>query len=236
MIKINLLPIKAARKREYVKQQLILGVVLLVGVGVTMYLLWSNMNDKLAAKQKLISDTTAQIEQYKKAIGKVEEFKGLEDTLNRKLKIIDDLLRGKTGPVRVLDRLSNIIPQQVWLTDWAEKGGTVTVEGESLSLKYVGQFMSVLGEAIEEEGVVKGAEAPAPAPAPPPTPPAEAKKAPPKAGAAVPEEVASGPGKPGAGRRFFSNIKLVETSMDRDSKTQQSYVKFKISMNVNYAI
>jgi hypothetical protein len=43
MIKINLLPIKASRKREYVKQQLILAVVLVLGALVGCYMWYSAM-------------------------------------------------------------------------------------------------------------------------------------------------------------------------------------------------
>ena len=131
MIKINLLPIKATRKREYVKQQLILGVVLLLGALIGCYMWYSSMGGKIADKKKEIASAKQQIEQYKKAIGEVEKYKGLEDTLNRKLKIIESLIKGKTGPVKVLDRLSQVVPKQVWLMNWDEKSGTVTVRSSS---------------------------------------------------------------------------------------------------------
>jgi type IV pilus assembly protein PilN len=150
MIKINLLPIKATRKREYVKQQLILAVVLILGAIVGCYMWYSYMDGKIADKQKEIATARQQIEQYKKAIGEVEKYKGLEAALNRKLKIIEDLEKGKTGPVRVLDHLSQIIPKQVWLTNWSEKSGTVKVEGEALTNKHVAEFITALKEPAED--------------------------------------------------------------------------------------
>ncbi len=144
MIKINLLPIKATRKREYVKQQLILAVVLVLGAIVGCYMWYSSMAGEIADRQKEIATARQQIEQYKKAIGEVEKYKGLEAALNRKLGIIEKLEKGKTGPVRVLDHLSQIIPKQVWLTTWAEKSGTVKVEGEALTNKHVAEFITAL--------------------------------------------------------------------------------------------
>ena len=149
MIKINLLPIKATRKREYVKQQLILGVVLLLGALIGCYMWYSSMGGKIADKKKEIVSAKQQIEQYKKAIGEVEKYKGLEDALNRKLEIIDRLEKGKTGPVRVLDNLSQIIPKQVWLTQWSEKSGSVKIEGEALTNKHVAQFITALKKPVK---------------------------------------------------------------------------------------
>lgn len=149
MIKINLLPIKATRKREYVKQQLILAVVLLLGAVVGCYMWYSSMDSKITDKKKEIASAKQQIEQYKKAIGEVEKYKGLEEALNRKLAIIESLEKGKTGPVRVLDHLSQIIPKQVWLTVWNEKSGTVKIEGEALTNKHVAQFITALKKPVE---------------------------------------------------------------------------------------
>ena len=160
MIRINLLPIRQARKRESVKQQLILGLVLLAGAAVGIYLWYNSMATKVEDKRRQIKTTKQQIEQYKKAIGEVEKYKGLEDTLNRKLKIIESLIKGKTGPVKVLDRLSQVVPKQVWLMNWDEKSGTVTVEGEALNNKYVAQFVTALKESGQPPPAAAGAEQP----------------------------------------------------------------------------
>jgi type IV pilus assembly protein PilN len=150
MIKINLLPIRAARKRESVKQQLILGAVLLIGAGVGLYLWYNSMATQIDDRNKQISTTKQQIEQYKRAIGEVEKYKGLEEKLKRKLEIIESLVKGKTGPVRVLDRMSQLVPKQVWLMGWTEtSGGSVTLEGEAVSNKYVAQFITALKDSSE---------------------------------------------------------------------------------------
>ncbi|NMB76951.1 MAG: hypothetical protein GYA21_17700 [Myxococcales bacterium] len=230
MIKINLLPIKAARKREYVKQQLILGAVLLVGAIVGLFMWNSAMNGKIDDATKRGTELAQQIEQYTRAIGEVERFKGLEETLKQKLKIIDDLVRGKVGPVKVLDHLSQIIPEKVWLLKWDEKGGRVTVEGEALSLKEVGRFMTVLATPMEESAPTAAAPVPgvAPATAVAPAPAAGAVAAP---AAPAPE---AAPTK--TQHRFFSNIQLVETKSVDDATYHQTFVQFKLTMNVSYSM
>lgn len=200
MIKINLLPIKATRKREYVKQQLVLGVVLLLGAIVGCYMWYSSMSGQIQDKKKEIATARQQIEQYKKAIGEVEKYKGLEAALNRKLKIISDLEKGKTGPVRVLDHLSQIIPKQVWLTAWEEKSGTVKVEGEALTNKHVAQFITALKKHAE--------------------------------GMQPMEKVGQQQKKP----HFFSGVTLLGTQMKEDKEFKRTFILFKISVKVNYAI
>lgn len=206
MIKINLLPIRQARKRDTVKKQLILGLVLIAGVGVGLYMWYSAMEGQIDEKKRQIKTTQQQIEQYKKAIGEVEKYKGLEEALNRKLKIIDDLIRGKTGPVRVLDRLSQVVPKQVWLTGWKEKAGLVTIEGEALSHKYVAQFVTALKDTGETSLRPPGAQ---------PTP------------GGLPEPPVARP------KQYFSDIRLVDVTA---LKQEEKFVKFKIVLNVNYSI
>ncbi|MBN2493536.1 MAG: PilN domain-containing protein [Deltaproteobacteria bacterium] len=214
MIKINLLPIRAARKREYVVQQLILFAILILGGIVGIYLFSSSMEDKIEQEKVKIASTKQQIEQYKKAIGQVERYKGLEEQLNRKLEIIESLIKGKTGPVRVLDKLSTIIPKQVWLTSWTDKGGLVSVKGEALKHKYVAEFVSLLKEESEPKAssAVDGA-APEAKPDAKPDAKTDARQ-----------------------RSHFSNIRMVETKAIDDSQLGQSFVEFELSMGVNYGI
>jgi type IV pilus assembly protein PilN len=153
MIRINLLPIKAARKREYVKQQLILGAVLLVGVIVGLFMWYQGMEGQIADKKADITEAKKKIEQYKKTIGEVEKFKGREQMLKKRLEIIGDLIKGKTGPVKVLDHLSQIIPKEVWLTGWSEKAGRVIISGEALSNKHIAMFISAIKKPVEEIGI-----------------------------------------------------------------------------------
>ncbi len=203
MIKINLLPIRAARKRESVKQQLILFSVLLVGTAVGLYLWYSSVAGQIDDKKHQIKTTEQQIEQYKKAIGEVEKYKGLEEALDRKLKIIENLIKGKTGPVKVLDRLSQIIPKQVWLVKWDEKGGGVTIEGEAINNKYVAQFITILKDSSGKAGLTGSA-------APPDKPAAGVKKT----------------------EQYFSDVRLVDVEADKDGKFVKFKIVMKVNYSI----
>ena len=122
------------------------------------------------------------------------------------------LQKGKTGPVRVLDRLSQIIPKQVWLIEWLEKGSMVQVTGEALTMEDVGNFMRVLSTA-EVSNVSAG-----------------------KAG----EEAAGAGGKkekkPAGAKKYFTNIQLVSMEKAKEDKYNLNYVKFVLTMRVHYDI
>src|SRR5207237_1362530 len=69
-----------------------------------------------------------------------EDKKALED----KLKILDTLKKGRTGPVKVLDELATIIPQKVWIVDFNEQGGAVAMNGAASSYEALSNFSKKL--------------------------------------------------------------------------------------------
>src|SRR5579864_8542111 len=113
MILINLLPVKAAKKREFGRQQLILFGVLIIAAGVGNYMWYSSVEDQLRRLDSDINRTKAEIAQLEKTIGEVKSIKEDKKALEDKLKILDTLKKGRTGPVKVMDELATIIPQKV---------------------------------------------------------------------------------------------------------------------------
>src|ERR671922_630924 len=131
MIRINLLPVRAAKKREFGRQQLILFALILVGAGVGNYVWWKAENDNLTALNQRIASTRNEIAQLEKTIGEVKSITQDKKALEDKLKILDTLKKGRTGPVKVMDELATIIPTRVWILDFSETGGGVTIAGRS---------------------------------------------------------------------------------------------------------
>ena len=140
MIKINLLPVRAAKKREFGRQQLILFVVLLVGAAVGNYLWLNKVDSDLDELNKRIVATRTEIAQLEKTIGEVKSIKDDKKALEDKLKILDTLKKGRTGPVKVMDELATVIPQRVWIVDYSETGGGVTMQGRSAAYEDLSAF------------------------------------------------------------------------------------------------
>ena len=147
MIRINLLPVRAARRREAVQRGLMLfgaGLAALIAVGLFTY---TADRGKLSEVRSANSALRNDIEALKKVIGEVDEFKAEEHRLAEKLGVIEDLRDKKTGPVRMLDRVASDIPDKLWLTELDEKDQKVTLKGVSINNEVIATFMSRLEDS-----------------------------------------------------------------------------------------
>jgi type IV pilus assembly protein PilN len=144
MIKINLLPVRAAKKREFGRQQIVLFALVLVLAAIGNFLWYNRVDSELTQLDQQISRTRAEIAQLEKTIGEVKSIKEDKKALEDKLKILDTLKKGRTGPVKVMDELATIIPQKVWIDDYTEQGGTVTMVGQAQSYEDLSTFSKKL--------------------------------------------------------------------------------------------
>ena len=158
MIFINLLPVRAAKKREFGRQQLVLFVLLLVLAAIGNYFVYNRFESELLSLDKQIVNTRNEIAQLEKTIGEVKSIKEDKKALEDKLKILDTLKKGRTGPVKVLDELATIIPQKVWIIDFAEQSGAVSITGASASYEDLSTFSKKLKVSTHFTNItIKGA-------------------------------------------------------------------------------
>ncbi len=144
MIRINLLPVRAKKKRNTSIYQLVAmsgGILLTIVVAVSVHFAYQNT---LEAQDKKITDADAEIKRLEKIIGEVKELDGQKQRLLNQLAVIDRLEKGKRGPVRVLDEMSNSIPKRVWLVDFKEAGGVLSMRGAAIDNADVSEFMRAL--------------------------------------------------------------------------------------------
>lgn len=144
MIRVNLLPVRAARKREFGRQQLILFALVVVLALIGNYYWWNHTETTIAALNQQIARTRAEIAQLDKTIGEVKSITQEKKALEDKLKILDTLKKGRTGPVRLLDELAGIIPPKVWLLQLEESGNAVTIRGSAATYEDFSTFVKKL--------------------------------------------------------------------------------------------
>ena len=140
MIHINLLPVRAAKKREFGRQQLILFGLILVGGLLGNYTWWKAEKDSLNALEQRIASTRSEIAQLEKTIGEVKSITQDKKALEDKLKILDALKKGRTGPVKVMDELATIIPNRAWLLEYSEQSGSVVMRGNAVTYEDLSAF------------------------------------------------------------------------------------------------
>ncbi len=144
MIRINLLPVRAKKKRNTSIYQLVAMSGVVVFTLLVVAIVHFAMANKLAEQEKKIADSQSEIKRLEKIIGEVKELDQQKSRLLNQLAVIDKLEKGKRGPVRVLDELSNAIPKRVWLTNFREAGGNLSMTGSAIDNADISEFMRVM--------------------------------------------------------------------------------------------
>lgn len=144
MIRINLLPVRAAQRKEKLRSQLsilLLSLVLVSLICGVLYVQQQRTNENL---QSEIADINRRNTELQKIIGEVRDYEKRKADLEQKLQVLGALKDGKTGPVRLMDDLSNALPENLWLTSFAEQNGSVDLSGVADTEQTVALFMQRL--------------------------------------------------------------------------------------------
>ena len=145
MIRINLLPFRAARKRENIKKQIgIYIVAVLIVVAATLIYsqrLFSDLSKKIEEKNRV----AAELKKYQKTLAAIKQLEKQIKEITTKLDVIKTLEEGKTGPVLLLSELADAVPKdKLWLTSLSESGGTLKLAGTAMDNATVALFMKNL--------------------------------------------------------------------------------------------
>ena len=154
MIKINLLPVRAARKKENIRRQVsIFSLCVLFGLCVMVYLTLL-MSHKISAINEDIQVTQAELKKFE-AIGKqVRKMRSELKKLEGKMDVIVRLEANRTGPVRFMDALTGfVVPEKMWLTDLSEKQGSLKLSGMAADNKVIADFMTSLEKSPQFQAV-----------------------------------------------------------------------------------
>lgn len=144
MIRINLLPIKAARKQQTGLQQLILMGAATVFVALCLLVYNITLGNQVDALREEIAKDEAEIVRLEKIIGEVNQYEEQKKKLQAQLSVIEELERGKSGPVKVLDALASGVPKRVWIDGFDEKAGVATITGFGLEMADISEFLKAL--------------------------------------------------------------------------------------------
>ncbi len=141
MIRINLLPFRAARTKENVRRQvtiflLMIGLLVVVLFGVYGFLA-SNEEDARLKVEAVNQDLVKYTQQAKE----VDEINKENEVLQRKIDIINDLEKVRKEPVTLLSLLTDsIVEERMWLTQFEVKGSSVSLNGFALDEITVADF------------------------------------------------------------------------------------------------
>lgn len=153
MIQINLLPVREARRKADVKQNVLELVFALILVGAVIGFLHSDLTAKLETSAGRIQQMQSDIAKFKPQLDQVAAFRAKKAELQKKIDVIAGLDRARKGPVRVMDELATHTPERVWLDSVSTKGTALELTGQSLDNELVAVFLGALGESPYFENV-----------------------------------------------------------------------------------
>ena len=145
MIRINLLPFRAARKKENIRRQLMiygLSVVCLLSL-----MGWSFIHLTTTLSDLKIEEENKQkeLKTYEATIRKIADLEKKIKEIRAKLGVIRELERNKTGPVHLLDEIAMAVPKEkLWLSSMKETKGSLTLTGTAMDNETVALFMTNL--------------------------------------------------------------------------------------------
>jgi type IV pilus assembly protein PilN len=77
-------------------------------------------------------------------LSQVADFEARRAELQRRVALIDELRRGQTAPVHMIDQISRSLPDMTWLTSVTQQNYDVTIKGRCTTLTALSDFVGNL--------------------------------------------------------------------------------------------
>lgn len=141
MIRVNLLPSEEAQRAAGQRQELAVGS-LVIGVAVLLLVVahgWQQA--QIVRTDRALVRANKGIEAIQGSYVEISRMEQQKTELKEKLQVIADLEAKSSGPMRVLADVSAATPDRLWLTDFAESGGKVTLTGFGVDEQTVAEFL-----------------------------------------------------------------------------------------------
>lgn len=151
MIRINLLAVdrggtskKAARGPGITAAQRVTigaALILLATIVFVGWWFWSlrTRGDQL---DEQIAQAEKEANQLRSVLAQVQKFEARKAQLQQRVTLIEQLRRGQTAPVHVLDEVSKAIPDRLWLVTMLQRGSDFTIEGRTTTLTGLSDFIA----------------------------------------------------------------------------------------------
>ena len=149
MIKINLLAVDRDRGKRKAKfpigEKVTVGcsLILVVTALLVGWWFWSLRNDSAELDQQIV-DAQRETARLQSIITQVREFEGQRAQLQLRVTLIEQLRKGQTGPVHLIDQVSRSLPDSMWLTELKQTADNIVIDGRCTSLTALSDFVSGL--------------------------------------------------------------------------------------------
>jgi len=167
MIRINLLPFRAARRQENIRRQISVFVLSLFFTCACLFYYNIHLNRKIETLQSDIKRANTELASFKKIIAEINDIQKKLKILETKMGVIQNLEAGRTQAANLLNTLpETLVPERMWFTSLNDTRSQVIIQGIAMDnqtaadfmvrLEKSGLFSSVKLKAIKQQGVGGG--------------------------------------------------------------------------------
>ena len=121
---------------------LLLGVAALTGY-------WLYLRGERQERAEAIAAAEKEVEELAQVLAEVEDYKNKKAKLEHKINVINELKRNQRGPVRIIDQISQALPELLWLDKMTLRNKNVQVEGRAFNTNQIATFIENLGKVPE---------------------------------------------------------------------------------------
>lgn len=152
MIRINLLAVERAQAKKArggggvtTAQRVTIGAALiLLSTLVTIGWWYWSLHTRAIRLDEDIAAAEIKAQQLRSVLAQVQKFETRKAVLQQRVTLIEQLRRGQSGPVHVLDEISKALPDRLWLVTMGQRDTLFTIEGRTTSLTGISDFVSNL--------------------------------------------------------------------------------------------
>jgi type IV pilus assembly protein PilN len=150
MIRINLLGVERERTKKTsfaipAAHRVTIGVSIvlvatILGIG---WWFWSLRQESIAVDRD-IAAAEQQTRNLRSVLSQVQQFESRRAQLQQRVTLIEQLRKGQSEPVRVLDQISRSVPDRLWLHDLTQSGSDFTLTGFTTSMTALSDFVAAI--------------------------------------------------------------------------------------------
>jgi type IV pilus assembly protein PilN len=150
MIRINLLGVDRDRAK---KTSLAIPAAHRVTIGVSIVLVativgigwwfWTLRQESIAVDRE-IAAAELETRSLRSVLSQVQQFEARRAQLQQRVTLIEQLRKGQSEPVRVLDQISRSVPDRLWLHDMTQSGSDFTLTGFTTSMTALSDFVAAI--------------------------------------------------------------------------------------------
>lgn len=149
MIRINLLAVERERPKRRAglgaaQKITVAASVILVATALGMAWWFWSLRQQSARVDQEILDAEAETRRLRSVLTQVQQFETRRAQLQQRVTLIEELRKGQSGPVHMLDAISRSLPDRLWLTELNQKEAEVLIEGVATSLTALSDFVANL--------------------------------------------------------------------------------------------